>query len=217
MSYAREDEHLILPVVHLLRAAGAVVFCDQEDIAYGDQWESVLLEKLRTSERILVFWSVNAAKSEWVRREYLTAIGAGLRVVPIPLDTTPLSAELAMFQALTALVPLMYQARRSLAPRATLGPWRRPQWLWTSAALMMLLFSMMSLTLRQSAPVAAEHSESTPLPGAGVWLLGVVALIAFVSFLAFRRSQSPEQRRGQDLQAAIYAVIFGQNANGDSA
>jgi hypothetical protein len=214
MSYAREDEQLILPVVHLLRAAGAVVFFDQEDISYGDRWESVLLEQLRASERILVFWSANATKSEWVRWEYLTAIGAGLRVVPIPLDATPLSEELAMFQALTALVPLMHQARRGLAPRIARGPWRKPRRLWTSVALMMLLFSILSMMLVRA---PAESAVSTPLLGTGVWLLGVLALSAFISVLAFKRAKPVAERAGQDLQAAVYAVVFGHNVNADGA
>lgn len=231
ISYAREDEQFILPVAHLLRAAGAVVFLDQEDIPYGEQWESVLLEKLRASERVLVFWSMNAAKSEWVRREYLIAIGTGLRVIPIPLDKTPLSAELATFQALTSLVPLVYQARRGVAPRrmGRLEWLSRPSGLQISMALMALIFTIMILPMMQASlpiysmqasPAAEESPESALLSGAGIWVLGVLGvlvLILLVKSLGLELASASVQHGGKDLQTAIYDAIFGETSRGESA
>ena len=217
ISYAREDEHLILPVAHLLRAAGAVVFFDQEDIPYGEQWESVVLEQLRASERILVFWSVNAANSEWVRRECLIAIEAGLRVIPVPLDATPLSAELATFQALTALVPLVYQVRRSLAPQRFWGTaWRPGHWMGSATLAGLLLVSIISvMMLVRSSPAEAESHEATPLLEAVILFLGLLALIMSISLLSLHRLPLSMPRGEQNLQAEIHTVVFGQNANGD--
>jgi hypothetical protein len=152
ISYAREDEDFVLPVVRLLRAAGATVFVDIEDIPYGGDWHSILLERLRGSERILVFWSANASRSDWVRREYLCAISEGLRVVPVPLDDTPLSAELSVFQALTTLVPLIYKARMHRRPLATRTSWIR------FAGLGMVL----TYVLASSAFILSNESLPTP-------------------------------------------------------
>jgi len=214
MSYAREDEDLILPVAHLLRAAGAVVFLDLEDIPYGEKWESVLLEQLHASERILVFWSVNAVNSEWVRREYLTAIGLGLRVIPVPLDATPLPAELATFQALAALVPLVYQLRRSRAPRGIRMSILSTRY---GMALMaaLLVIAMSSMFVQSSSSVSVETADSRLL-GYSAWLTGAVALIIPINVLS-RWATLSTQKKSQHIQAAIYDAVFGENKNVDSA
>lgn len=106
ISYSSEDRFVVLPIVQLLKAAGADVFLDFESIPYGDRWEETLFNQLRSSDRILVFWSRKSAESEWVRTEYTTAINLGLRVIPVLLDETPLAAELSLFQALDTLVHL---------------------------------------------------------------------------------------------------------------
>lgn len=147
ISYARKDEEFVLPVAEILRAGGAKVFIDSQNIDYGEVWESVLLENLRSSDRILVFWSANASKSDWVRREYLSAVKEGLRVIPVPLDRTPLPPELAVFQALTALVPLVYAAHKQgifLFPQISwqIIPWQRIAGLGTTLAFILLMLSM---------------------------------------------------------------------------
>lgn len=202
ISYAREDEQLILPVANLLRAAGAVVFLDVQEIPYGERWESVLLAQLHAAERILVFWSVNAANSEWVRREYLAAIGAGLRVVPIPLDATPLPVELAAFQALTALVPLVYRARRSQTP---LFNWR------TSALVILVLVTVLVLPLwlpsNAAGPteVASHDPQSGSLIWDSFWLIGFLVLMLFG---ALKWAIPATRWGGKKLQVALYDTIF---------
>ena len=42
---------------------------DIRDIAYGDDWRQVLVEKLVPWNGCLVFWSTNAAGSQWVEEE----------------------------------------------------------------------------------------------------------------------------------------------------
>lgn len=217
ISYAREDEDLILPVAHLLRAAGAVVFLDLEDIPYGEKWESILLEKLHAAERILVFWSVNAANSEWVRREYLIAIGLGLRVIPIPLDATPLPAELATFQALAALVPLVYELRRSRASRGVRWSILSPRYgMALTAALLVFAMTSMFAILPSSVSVETAETAASRLPGSAAWLTGAVALIIPIGLL-LRWTDQPSQRELQHIQAAIYDAVFGENKRVDSA
>lgn len=45
ISYAHADRDWVTIAVNLLKAGGAKVFMDVRDIAYGDNWEHVLLEK----------------------------------------------------------------------------------------------------------------------------------------------------------------------------
>lgn len=110
ISYARADQTWVTAMVNLLVAGGAKVFMDVRDIAYGDNWEDVLKDKLREVERVLVFWSSNAAASRWVAEEYAIAIRHGKRLVPVPIDDTPLPETLARYHALTDLIPLLQQS-----------------------------------------------------------------------------------------------------------
>jgi len=103
VSYARSDLAQVKPLARLLRAAGVVVFHDEENIAFGDDWAERLVEAISRAERVLVFWSRNSAASEWVRREYQAALAKGCRVVPILLDDTALPPDLSKLQALTDL------------------------------------------------------------------------------------------------------------------
>ena len=99
ISYARKDEKRIKGHVGLLRAAGVDAFLDTRGLEPGDVWERVLEENVKSCDRMIVFWSKKAAKSEWVRREYQQAIDHGLRVVPVRLDRTRLPEDLAARQA----------------------------------------------------------------------------------------------------------------------
>lgn len=120
-SYAREDREWVGIVANILAAGGATVFMDVRDLEFGDRWEDVLMQKLKVVHRVLVFWSKNAAKSKWVEREYKTALTNGKRVVPVPIDDTPLSKELSQFHALMDFKRLVMTARK----RSVSSSWRR--------------------------------------------------------------------------------------------
>lgn len=107
ISYAREDHDWVTAAVNLLIAGGAKIFMDVRDIAYGEKWEEVLRSKLREAERVMVFWSRHAAVSQWVKEEWEVALENGKRLVPVPIDDTPLPDGLSQFQALTSLKPLL--------------------------------------------------------------------------------------------------------------
>jgi hypothetical protein len=118
VSYAREDHAWVSAAVNLLIAGGAKVFMDVRSITYGDKWQDVLRSKLRDAERVMVFWSRHAAESEWVKEEWTLALEDGKRLVPVPIDETPLPEGLSQFQALTDLMPLL---------NPSLGQMERPQ------------------------------------------------------------------------------------------
>jgi hypothetical protein len=223
VSYSREDEKLVLPVVHLLRAGGAIVFLDTENIPYGEKWESVLLENLRDSERILVFWSSHASKSDWVRREYLSAISDGLKVIPVPLDATPLPVELSAYQALTDLVFLIHAARASRL-RAMLVPQVIPvsRIIGSSGTLITLswlLLGFLSETVG-SANVASGSWKIDPDVFTLLLIMmtvGSVALLVLLSNIfwnlrwnrAWREIFFPKpQKELPGLQRAIYEAVF---------
>ena len=195
ISYARADLDWVSAMVNLLKAGGAKVFMDIRDIAYGDDWRQVLVEKLGAVERVLVFWSTNAAGSQWVEEEFTIAIRNGKRVVPVPIDDTPLPVSLARFHALTDLKPILQQSLAAnpvpvppAAPGANKGsPALR---VWAVAALATLVIGPAIFFLTQSEiPVPAdsgplgvpiETGQTVGVPGRwfllATLLLGVLAV-----------------------------------------
>lgn len=97
ISYSRADREVVAPLAELLRAGGAQVFRDEDNLTPGQPWQVVLTENLEAAQSVLVFWSGNAAQSLAVQQEYSTALSQGKDVVPVLLDDTPLVSELAAY------------------------------------------------------------------------------------------------------------------------
>src|SRR5215212_940711 len=86
VSYARPDEPQAKQVADALRADGYHVWRDDElpaHRAYGE----VIEERLKGAKAVVVLWSAEAAKSQWVRAEADTARSA-LTLVQATLDGT---------------------------------------------------------------------------------------------------------------------------------
>lgn len=97
ISYSRSDQPQIRAVVGLLRATLNIeraVYWD-DDFAAGEDWFEQLKRSVDESHQLFVFWCRHAAASQEVRREFAYALDKGKRVVPVLLDDTPLSQELA--------------------------------------------------------------------------------------------------------------------------
>ena len=79
VSYARSTEAQARQIADALRAQGYEVWRDDQLPAhrpYGD----VIEERLRSAKAVLAVWSVEAAKSQWVRAEADAAREAGTLV-----------------------------------------------------------------------------------------------------------------------------------------
>jgi TolB-like protein len=68
LSYARSTEDDALRIASALRNAGFVVWRDDELPAHRD-YSEVIEERLRAARAVLVVWSAEAVKSQWVRAE----------------------------------------------------------------------------------------------------------------------------------------------------
>ena len=80
VSYARNDEAVAVRVVDALRGDGYAVWRDDElpaHLAYAD----VIEERLKSAKAVVVLWSADAARSQWVRAEADIGRGAN-RLVP---------------------------------------------------------------------------------------------------------------------------------------
>ena len=86
ISYARPDEPMAKRVADALRSAGYRVWRDDELPAHR-AYAEVIEERLKGAKAVVVLWSADAAKSQWVRAE---ADGRASRrnAGPAPLDGT---------------------------------------------------------------------------------------------------------------------------------
>ena len=86
VSYARSDEDLAAEVADGLREAGYEVWRDDELPAHR-AYAEVIEERIKGASAVVVLWSTEAAKSQWVRAEADTARSA-LTLVQATLDGT---------------------------------------------------------------------------------------------------------------------------------
>ncbi len=86
VSYARSDEDLAADIADGLREAGYEVWRDDELPAHRSYAE-VIEERIKGASAVVVLWSAEACKSQWVRAEADTARSA-LTLVQATLDGT---------------------------------------------------------------------------------------------------------------------------------
>src|SRR6476469_2415629 len=86
VSYARSDEDLAAEVADGLREAGYEVWRDDELPAHRSYAE-VIEERIKGADAVVVLWSAEAAKSQWVRAEADSA-RASLTLIQVTLDGT---------------------------------------------------------------------------------------------------------------------------------
>ena len=87
-SYASLDRGEVLRRVQGIQAVGINVFLDIVSLRSGDKWEQVLYREIDASDSFFLFWSRNAAQSQWVEREWRYALRRrGLEFInPLPLE-----------------------------------------------------------------------------------------------------------------------------------
>src|ERR1051326_1210592 len=88
VSYARTDEPHAKRVADALRAEGYEVWRDDELPAHR-AYADVIEERLKSASGVVVLWSAEAAKSQWVRAEADSARNAGTLVQAILDGTMP--------------------------------------------------------------------------------------------------------------------------------
>lgn len=84
LSYARSTEAAVRQIAGALRAVGHEVWWDEELPGHG-AYADAIEEKLRAAKAVIVVWSADAVKSQWVRAEADAARNAGT-LVQLSLD-----------------------------------------------------------------------------------------------------------------------------------
>ena len=98
ISYSRHDRDLVHGLVRLLknsmRGIEPAVFWD-EDIEPGDDWRESFRRQVVRAGQLFVIWCAHSASSPEVKSEYAHGLATGIRVIPVLVDVTPLSSDLA--------------------------------------------------------------------------------------------------------------------------
>ena len=84
VSYATEDRERVRPLIELLEAQGWTVWWDRE-IQPGQRFDSVIQNALTDSRCVVVVWSDDSIKSEWVMDEATAGKERGV-LVPVSFD-----------------------------------------------------------------------------------------------------------------------------------
>jgi hypothetical protein len=93
LSYANRDRPEVLKRAQALRAAHIQFFQDLLSIEPGARWEQQLNEEIDRCDLFLLFWSKNAARSEWVLREAERAVARQNASAAEEPDITPIILE----------------------------------------------------------------------------------------------------------------------------
>lgn len=113
ISYSRRDKAIVAPLTNLMRLGGGQVFRDADSIAPGKRWSLVIADSITNAKVFVVFWSRHSSTSSAVKDEISHAINQAKNVVPVLLDDTPISGDLAQYQWLD-FRPLIFSAAHHL-------------------------------------------------------------------------------------------------------
>jgi TIR domain len=86
LSYAREDSARAEQVARGLEQAGLDVFWDNE-IPPGTTWADYIEQKLTQCKALIVLWSADSTKSQWVREEARMGRDKGV-LIPVMIDNS---------------------------------------------------------------------------------------------------------------------------------
>jgi hypothetical protein len=99
-SYCHQNTELAGKVVNSLQKNGFAVWQDVSSIRGGSDWNDAIQNGLADAGAVVVLWTVEAAASEWVKKEIRLADAAKKLIIPLQVDNTPLNADLAPKQAI---------------------------------------------------------------------------------------------------------------------
>lgn len=96
ISYSVEDRTEVMKRVQMLSILKIKSFLDILNLKPGSLWEEEIYSQIEASDLFLLFWSSNAANSEWVTREIEYALKrkngddfAMPEIIPVPIEGPP--------------------------------------------------------------------------------------------------------------------------------
>jgi hypothetical protein len=93
LSHSHDDRVKVLTYAQLLQATGITYFQDIASLRTMDDWEHRLHEAIDQCDLFLLFWTANAAHSEWVEQETRYALRRQAASVDEMPDIMPVFLE----------------------------------------------------------------------------------------------------------------------------
>jgi hypothetical protein len=87
ISYARKDKAFVLDLRRKLKSSGHRAWIDTFSITAGADWLEAIDSAIRSSDAVLVVFSKNSINSPYVNYEWAYALGAGIKVLPLVLQS----------------------------------------------------------------------------------------------------------------------------------
>jgi HEAT repeat protein len=100
IAYDREDSDFAELVQARLTKAGHRALMDYDSLHAGDDWRDKLDQAIREADALVVIMTPEASASEYVTYEWAFALGAGVKVIPVELETTVFHPRLEVLQRL---------------------------------------------------------------------------------------------------------------------
>jgi hypothetical protein len=85
LSYSRRDSSTVQALATALAARGLSVWVDRSGIEEGDAYDTQIENAIAQTRVVIVLWSKNSVKSQWVRAEAAYALGKR-KLLPISID-----------------------------------------------------------------------------------------------------------------------------------
>jgi hypothetical protein len=87
LSYSRRDSATVQALAKVLAERGLTAWVDRTGIEEGDAYDTQIEEAIAQTRVVIVLWSKNSVKSQWVRAEAAYALGKH-KLLPISIDHT---------------------------------------------------------------------------------------------------------------------------------
>jgi hypothetical protein len=100
VSYSRKDAEFVEMLRQHLRDASFEVWTDSSGVRPGNDWRTEIDDAIRNAFVVLVVVTPAARVSEYVTYEWAFALGAGIKVIPMIVEATPLHPRLEFLQHL---------------------------------------------------------------------------------------------------------------------
>jgi CheY-like chemotaxis protein len=100
MSYSSKDAIFADLARMKLKEAGVQVWIDQGSLRAGEEWRRAIDEGISSSDVLLVMITPQSCESPYVTYEWAFALGKGIKVIPLLLETANIHPRLAVLQYL---------------------------------------------------------------------------------------------------------------------
>jgi hypothetical protein len=190
ISYAREDEARIRPLVDAFEARGWSVFWDRR-IPAGETWRSYIGAALQAARCLVVAWSEHSVQSQWVAEEGEEGRARGI-LVPVLLD--PVQPPRGFREIQAADLTGLQSGQASARLDELLGDLARR--LGASEAIPQAVPTPASPPARlpHAAPAAEVAARAPSVPLAMRWVI-VAVIVAVIAGLGWWAWRSPDVER----------------------